>query len=210
MKQPILRSGVRYVMAGTMALLMTFVLLWGMQKLIAGGENVMTEPVKGNVLDFIRLKKDQTVVKKERKPQKPPKPKEPPPPMVAPPMQQANPNAQATKSQFAADIQTDNGLSGGLSLDSSDGDYLPIVKVAAVYPRRAQARGIEGFVVVEFVVSKTGAVKGARVVDAKPEGVFDRAALDAVAKFKYKPRVVDGVAMEVAGVQNRITFQIDG
>eukprot|EP00487_Bulimina_marginata_P011894 TRINITY_DN7823_c0_g1_i1.p1 TRINITY_DN7823_c0_g1~~TRINITY_DN7823_c0_g1_i1.p1 ORF type:complete len:115 (+),score=50.89 TRINITY_DN7823_c0_g1_i1:339-683(+) len=64
MKQPILRSGVRYVMAGTMALLMTFVLLWGMQKLIAGGENVMTEPVKGNVLDFIRLEKDQTVVEK--------------------------------------------------------------------------------------------------------------------------------------------------
>ena len=210
MKQPILRSGVRYAMAGVMALLMTFVLLWGMQKLIAGGENVMTEPVKGNVLDFIRLKQDETVTKKERKPQKPPKPKEPPPPMVEPPMQQANPNAQAAKSQFAADIQTDNGLSGGLSLDSSDGDYLPIVKVAAVYPRRAQARGIEGFVVVEFVVSKTGAVKGARVVDAKPEGVFDRAALDAVAKFKYKPRVVDGIAMEVAGVQNRITFQIDG
>ncbi len=150
------------------------------------------------------------MTKKERKPQKPPKPKEPPPPMVAPPMQQANPNAQGVKSQFAADIQSDTGLTGGLSLDSSDGDYLPIVKVAAVYPRRAQSRGIEGFVVVEFIVTKTGSVKGARVVKAEPEGVFDRAALDAVAKFKYKPRVVDGVAMEVAGVQNRISFEIDG
>ncbi len=210
MKQPILRSGIRYVIAATLALIMTFILLWGMQQLIAGGNNAMTEPVKGNVLDFIRLKQDEVVAKKERKPQKPPKPKEPPPPMVAPPMQQANPNTQGVKSQFAADIQTDTGLTGGLSLDSSDGDYLPIVKVAAVYPRRAQSRGIEGFVVVEFVVSKGGSVKGARVVDAKPEGVFDRAALDAVAKFKYKPRVVDGVAMEVAGVQNKISFEIDG
>ena len=69
---------------------------------------------------------------------------------------------------------------------------------------------IEGFVVVEFIVTKTGSVKDAQVVKAQPEGVFDRAALDAVAKFKYKPRVVDGVAMEVAGVQNRITFEIDG
>ncbi len=45
---------------------------------------------------------------------------------------------------------------------------------------------------------------------AEPEGVFDRAALDAVVKFKYKPRVVDGEAMAVAGVQNKISFEIDG
>lgn len=209
-KRPILRSGSRYILAGTLALIMTLALLWGMQTLIAGGNNAMTAAPKGNVLDFIRLKKEEALVKKERKPQKPAKPKEPPPPMNAPQMQQANPNANAVKSSFAAEIQTDMGLTGGMSLDSGDGDYLPIVKVAAIYPRRAQSRGIEGFVIVEFVVTKTGAVTNAVVVQGQPEGVFDRAALDAVAKFKYKPRVVDGVAMEVAGVQNKISFEIDG
>lgn len=206
----IVRSGSRYVIAGVLALSMTFVLLWGMQKLIAGGNDAMSAPVKGNVLDFIRLKKDEAIVKKERQVQKPAKPKEPPPQMNTPPMQQTNPNASAVKSSFAADIQADTALSGGLSLDSNDGDYLPIVKVAAVYPRRAQSRGIEGFVVVEFTVTKTGAVIDPVVVHAEPEGVFDRAALDAVVKFKYKPRVVDGVAMPVAGVQNKISFEIDG
>jgi protein TonB len=210
MSRVIIRSGARYVIAGSLALTMTFLLFLGMQALIAGGNDVMTEPAKGNVLDFIRLKQEEAVVKKERKPQKPAKPKEPPPQMTPPQMQQANPNANAVKSSFAADIQEGSGLSGGLSLDSGDGDYLPIVKVAAVYPRRAQSRGIEGFVIVEFVVTKTGAVSQAIVVKAEPEGVFDRSALDAVVKFKYKPRVVDGVAMEVAGVQNRITFEIDG
>ena len=210
MSQVIVRSSARYVIAGVSALTMTFLLLWGMQKLIAGGNEAMTAPVKGNVLDFIRLKKDETVAKKERKMQKPAKPKEPPPPMNTPPMQQSNPNANASKNSFAADIQTDVGLSGGLSLDSNDGDYLPIVKVAAVYPRRAQSRGIEGYVVVEFTVTKTGAVTNPLVVKAEPEGIFDRAALDAVVKFKYKPRVVDGVAMAVAGVQNKISFEIDG
>ena len=66
------------------------------------------------------------------------------------------------------------------------------------------------FVIVEFTVTKTGAVRDAAVVSAEPENIFDRAALDAVLKFKYKPRVVDGVAMEVAGVQNKISFAIDG
>ncbi|MGB2742202.1 MAG: energy transducer TonB [Cognaticolwellia sp.] len=181
-----------------------------MQALIAGGSEVMSEPPRGNVLDFIRLKKEQQTVKKERKPQKPAKPKTPPPPMVQPQMAQANPNAQAVSSSFSADIALDAGLSGGLSLESGDGDYLPIVKVAPIYPRRAQSRGIEGFVIVEFTVTKTGAVRDAVVVNAEPESIFDRAALDAVLKFKYKPRVVDGVAMEVAGVQNKISFAIDG
>lgn len=205
-----LQTASRYLLGLVLAVVTTIGLLWGMQALIAGGSEVMSEPPRGNVLDFIRLKKEQQTVKKERKPQKPAKPKTPPPPMVQPQMAQANPNAQEISSSFSADIALDAGLSGGLSLESGDGDYLPIVKVAPIYPRRAQSRGIEGFVIVEFTVTKTGAVRDAVVVNAEPESIFDRAALDAVLKFKYKPRVVDGVAMEVAGVQNKISFAIDG
>lgn len=200
----------RYGLSLLLAVAMTFSLLWGMQALIAGGNKAMTDAPLGNVLDFIRLKKDEVLVKKDRKPQKPAKPKEPPPPMVAPQMQQNNPNADALSTSFSADIQINSGLSGGLSLDSGDGDYLPIVKVAPIYPRRAQARGITGYVIVEFTVTKNGSVKNPVVIEANPESLFDSAAVDAVLKFKYKPRVVDGEAMEVAGVQNKITFQIDG
>ena len=95
-------------------------------------------------------------------------------------------------------------------LSSGDGEYLPIVKVAPVYPRRALQRGIEGFVIVEFTVTKQGAVRDPIVVEANPSGIFEQAAIDAAMKFKYKPRVVNGEATEVSGVQNRITFQIDG
>ena len=200
----------RYSFGLILAVVMTFLLLWSMQALITGGNNAMTEAPRGNVLDFIRLKQDETVAKKERKPQKPPKPKEPPPQMQPPQMQQANPNTDAVSTSFSADIQADTGLAGGLSLSSTDGDYLPIVKVAPIYPRRAQSRGLEGYVIVEFTVTTNGSVRDPIVIEAKPEGVFDRAALNAALKFKYKPRVVDGTATEVAGVQNKISFEIDG
>lgn len=200
----------RYLPALALAVSVTFLLLWGMQTLISGGNNALTEPPKGNVLDFIRLKKDESVQKKERKPQKPPKPETPPPQMQAPQMAKTNPNAEAMTHSFTADITADTGLGSGLSLDTGDGDYLPIVKVAPIYPRRAQSRGIEGYVIVEFTVTTTGAVRDPVVIDAKPEGIFDRAAMDAALKFKYKPRVVDGTATEVAGVQNKISFEIDG
>ncbi|NQZ82350.1 MAG: energy transducer TonB [Colwellia sp.] len=203
------KSG-RYLLGLVFSVMVTLGLLWSMQALIAGGKNVLTDAPRGNVLDFIRLKKEQQLVKKERKPQKPVKPKEPPPPMAQPKMQQSNPNANAVSTNFAANIETDIGLSNGLSLGSGDGDYLPIVKVAPIYPRRAQSRGIEGYAIVEFTVTANGSVQDPLIVESKPEGVFDRAAMDAALKFKYKPRVVDGVAMAVSGVRNKISFQIDG
>lgn len=200
----------RYSASFALAIAVTLGLLWSMQALISGGNNVLTEAPRGNVLDFIRLKKEEAIVKKDRKPQKPQKPKEPPPQMQQPQMQQANPNADAVSTSFTAEVDTSGGLTGGLSLGGGDGDYLPIVKVAPIYPRRAQSRGIQGFVIVEFTVTTNGSVRDPIVVQAEPEGVFDRAAMDAALKFKYKPRVVDGEPTEVSGVQNKISFEIDG
>ena len=111
---------------------------------------------------------------------------------------------------FGEAVAADVALDGGLALDSGDGEYLPIVKVAPVYPRRALQRGIEGYVIVEFTVTKQGSVRDPVVVEAQPQGIFERAALDAALKFKYKPRVINGEATEVSGIQNRISFEIDG
>ena len=77
-----------------------------------------------------------------------------------------------------------------------------------MYPRRAQTRGIEGYVLLEFVVTKTGAVRDPVVIESKPSGIFDRAAMNAALKFKYKPKVMNGTAIDVAGVRNRITFEL--
>ena len=46
------------------------------------------------------------------------------------------------------------------------------------------------------------------VVEADPPGIFDRAAQQAALKFKYKPKVVNGEPIDVAGVRNLITFEL--
>ena len=199
----------RYLIAILLSVATTFVIFYGMQSLIQSGEGALTEPPRGSVLYFVRVKKESAPEQKDRKPQKPPKPQEPPPPMEAPPMDAPDPNANAVTTDFAADIEADVGIQNGLSLESGDGEYLPIVKVQPIYPRRAQQRGIEGYVIVEFTVSKLGTVVNPVVVEAEPANIFDQAAINAAMKFKYKPRVVNGEPMEVAGVQNRITFKID-
>ena len=87
-------------------------------------------------------------------------------------------------------------------------NLLPIIKVAPIYPPPALAGNVEGNVLLEFAVTATGTVRDPVVLEAVPPGVFDRAALDAVAKFRYKPRVMDGEAVEVTGVRNRILFEL--
>lgn len=199
----------RYINSVLLAFFITAALFMAMRTLIIGSEAKLTEPAKGRVIDFVRLKRDETVQKKQRKPQKPPKPEEPPPEMEQPQMQSQDMANTNSSLAFAANLDVDSGIEGGLALESGDGEYLPIVKVAPIYPRRALSRGIEGYVIVEFTVTKQGTVRGPVVIEAQPEGVFNQSAIEAAKKFKYKPRVIDGQATEVAGVQNKITFKMN-
>lgn len=184
-------------------------LFLGMRYLIVNDDNVLEDGPQGRVIDFVRLKKDESIQSKKRKPKKPPKPQDEPPPIDQTLMQSQDLVADSVGIGFTAEVSSSKKLSAGLALQSGDGEYLPIVKVAPIYPRRALSRGIEGYVIVEFTVTKKGSVANPVVVDAKPKGIFDLAAKDAARKFKYKPRVIDGVATEVTGVQNKITFKMN-
>jgi TonB family protein len=93
----------------------------------------------------------------------------------------------------------------GTGMGRRDSEYLPIVKPAPVYPPRALASGIEGFVVVRYTVTTTGETGNLEVIESTSE-IFDRAALAAVAKFKYVPRTIEGTPIEVAGVTSRVDF----
>ena len=200
----------RLVVAILLAAFVTLALFFLMQSLIQSGDSALTDAPKGSVLDFVRVKKEQAVQKKDRKPKKPPKPKEPPPDMAPPQMDAPSPASATGGMDFGADVAADVSLDGGLALESGDGEFLPIVRVAAVYPRRALQRGIEGYVDIEFTVSKLGSVIQPKVIQASPEGIFEQAALDATLKYKYKPRVVNGEPMEVSGVEVRVKFELGG
>lgn len=83
------------------------------------------------------------------------------------------------------------------------------MRVNPLYPARAQARGIQGWVLVEFTVTKLGTTKDIVVVDADPRGHFEHAATSAVKKYRYKPRIENGVAVDRPGVQLVILFAIE-
>ncbi len=182
----------------------TFGLLFVMQLLIATGEEAFTDEDRVRLDDFVRVERNEIIETKKQKPEKPPEP-ELPPDMPEPQNSNQFDNSMAV-SISAPTTQVNLNVSG-VGFGVSDGEYLPIVKVAPVYPSRALSRGLEGYVIVQFTVTQAGAVKDVFVVEST-SSLFERAAVEAAYKFKYKPRVIDGVAVEVPGVQNKITFEI--
>lgn len=196
---------VRYVLGVALGAVVTFLLFLLMQALIKSDRSPFDDQVTGKLIDFVRLQDDVDVQVRQRKPTPPPPPDEPPPDMPKPDF---DTSTNSTGVEIGAvNVSVDLNV-GGVGGFSSDGEYLPIVKVAPVYPRRAQTRGIEGYVLLEFVVTRTGAVRDPVVIEAKPPGIFDSAAINAALKFKYKPKVVNGEPIDVAGVRNLITFEL--
>lgn len=88
-------------------------------------------------------------------------------------------------------------------------DCLPSRRVAPTYPKRAIERGIEGYVVLEFTVNETGSVIDPAVVESEPAGIFDRSAIQAASKFKYRPRVDDGKSVRTEGVRHRFEYKLE-
>lgn len=63
----------------------------------------------------------------------------------------------------------------------------PLNKPAPEYPERALDANVEGSVRIAVTVAPDGRVIEATVIDSSPEGWFEKAALDAVKKWKYRP-----------------------
>ena len=197
----------RYVFSIVVGVIVTLSLLFVMQLLIASGKTALTKPRDRAQLDFVRVKRNENLNTEDFTPDKPPPPPEVPPETPPQEMDNIDPNAP-TINIAPPSVSADTNIGGPCGMNIAEGDYLPIVRVAPVYPARALSRGLEGYVDLSFTVTSAGTVQDP-IVMFSTSSLFERAATRAVLKFKYKPRVVDGVPVDVPGVKTRISFQIE-
>jgi len=198
----------RYAFSVAVGVVVTISLLFIMNILIVTGKQALTKPRERAQLEFVRVKRNESLNVEDFTPEKPPKPPETPP--ETPPQDIDNIDPDAPSIAISAPTVTaDTNIGGPGGMNIAEGDYLPIVRVAPVYPARALSRGLEGYVDLAFTVTTAGTVKDPMVIQST-SSLFERAAIRAVLKFKYKPRVVDGVPVDVPNVKTRITFKIEG
>ncbi len=200
------RNTIRLAIGAALAIPVAGGLFFIMQYLIATADLKLDEGKSRKVADIHMPERQIETNLAEEKPDKPEDPEEPPPDVETPQLEM---EVDVEMVNLAPSAQVDIAIEGSGGLSATDGEYLPIVKVAPIYPRRAQSRGIEGYCIVEYTVTRSGSIRDPAVVDCQPPGIFERASLQASLKFKYKPRVVDGEPIEVAGVQNKFTYELE-
>ncbi len=209
-----MNSAIRYAIAVVLAIVVTLVTFYIMHTLIsgAGGDREQLDPPPG--IRFGPVEIDETVEHRDRRrPPPPPPPEEPPPP---PDMEIAQMEQQVQEMPSLDMPDLDLSMTGtGPFLGSmtqadrtAEGDVVPLVRIQPQYPRDAAVAQIEGYVRIEFTIDKTGSVRSPRVIESRPPRVFDREAIRAILRWKFKPRVSDGVAVERQATQT-IEFNLD-
>ena len=205
----------RFLLSAMLAIAVTFGLFLFMHKLVSSGDSGREdmEAIAGIHFGPVEIP-DDVNTKNRRIPKKPPPPKNPPPP----PKMQIAKQDQVVQEMPKLDMPNlDVPLSGGEGIfignfqqvdKTAEGDIIPVVVIRPMYPREAAISGIEGWVKVEFTITEVGTVKDPEVVAAEPVRVFNREAIRAILKWKFKPRVVDGVAVERRATQI-IDFSLD-
>jgi protein TonB len=165
-------------------------------------------------IDFVRLRRDSRVESLERRKPPPPPPKPPPPPAK---MRVETASVSASSSGFAMpNVNLNANVTGGTFLGQMgsggsaifDGDIIPLQRIPPQYPRDAARNGITGWVQLEVLVNPDGSVRSAKVIDSKPKGLFEAAAVQAVLRWKFKPKVVNGQPVEQKGAQ-KIEFNLN-
>jgi|TARA_X000000368_G_scaffold294242_1_gene234092 protein TonB len=183
----------------TASLVLTISIFYIMQWLIDVGD-VELDNTSIKIADVTMPERELELLMDMERPQE-----DEPPPETMPPEFDMTPPAEVDSSAARPNL----GFKGKKAGVFADGSYVPIFQVPPVYPRRALERGIEGCVMLKFTVTKVGSTRDPSVEWAVPPGIFDRAAMRSALKYKYKPQIRDGEAIEVPNVRTVVIFKIE-
>lgn len=186
-----------------------------MNTLISGGRGQQGAATAGQIVDLIHVQEEEIVQTRRRvRPKKPPPPKDPPPP----PKLKVSSEAKPQKNPMRIDLPKIDvsGASGSGPFigtwepgdPAAEGEAVPIVRIDPQYPREALMDGTEGYVKFEVLIGPEGSVLDVKVTEAAPGRIFVRNAVRAVRRWKFKPRVVDGVPVE-RWAKTSIVFALD-
>jgi len=199
----------RIATAVGLGLVTTFGLFWVMQALV-GVTGELKEGRTGPRVEFVRLKRDTTPETKKREPPRREKPDQPPPPPEMNMAKAMNPSDAVGDIIPMVDTGVELEKATSLGAGGGDRDVVPLVRVDPDYPPRARQRRIEGYVDLEFTIGPVGTVENLRVIGAHPPSVFDRAALRAVRRWRYNPKMENGAPVSRPGVRVRLRFELGG
>ena len=183
---------------------MTFVAFAFMQYLISGEQRAPVKPGGDIIVEIFQAPEDSKVRHIQKIQPPPPMPKVP---QKAPPLDTSADPVLAI-SDFTPVTIDDFGGDINNTINRPTGDATPIVRINPKYPTTAARDGIEGWVQLSFSISPTGEVIDPVVINAEPKRTFDREAIRAIKRWKYRPKVIEGVAQLQTGQTVQLDFKL--
>jgi len=183
---------IRFASASLLATIVTLGLFYVMNMMVTSEISVTERSAATNIVNFIKLKTETQVQNKKRQKE------------ITDPHTTMIPARPAINTLSDTVIKSPVGLKipapkfsnfsikgspviGEIGPDSTDGTLIPVSRIAPQYPRKAAQKMLEGWVELEFTVAPDGSVIDIKVLNAKPDRVFNRAAIKAISQWKFKP-----------------------
>ncbi len=202
----------RVLKAGALGIAISFSLFYLMSQLISGGQSIKKSDDSENFIEFVRVKRDNNVQERKRQlPKKPPEPKKPPPPqkLAVAADQPSKPQMNMNLPKMSTSLKGNGPYLGAAGSGGSGSAVTPIVRIEPQYPRKAAMQGTQGWVLLSFDITETGAVDNVQVLKSQPRRVFDMAAKRALLKWKYKPQMEDGKPVVKRGETVQLDFKLE-
>ncbi|NOU52334.1 TonB family protein [Pseudoalteromonas sp. JBTF-M23] len=176
------------VLGGTAMTAAAFVF---MQQLVSQDEIRIPVPKPIIDIELGQVKKDTPAEEKPKLPE-PPKMQRPPTKVVnnTPPTTEIS-----TATPFTPQVPVPKMTLSPPTMMATEGGATPIVRAEPKYPITAARDGIQGWVKLAFSISPNGEVIDVNVLDAEPKRVFERAAITALKRWKYRPKIENGQAV---------------
>jgi len=191
----------------SLASIVTFGLFVFMAYLINSDEVVTTKSLPPVLVDVYQTPDEKLVAEIKNKLPEPPQPKEPmPKPTTA---IEENLTGDGLKNIDIKVKVPSNTLKINDIAMAPDHDARPIVRISPKYPITAARDGIEGWVKLAFDINKVGAVVNITIIDSSPKRMFDRAAKQALKKWKYKAKSMNGNYVYQANQTVQLDFKMN-
>ncbi|WP_068547144.1 energy transducer TonB [Thalassotalea crassostreae] len=177
-----------------------------MASLVAPSGSAIVEPDDFQVIEFVEARKDSDVTPKQQKLPPPPEMITKAPPTEIVPTETTPGGFEVTIPgiiETGASVET---LSIGGAVDR---DARPLVRVAPKYPSVALRDGKQGWVQLSFSITKSGSVSDVKVIAAQPKRIFNKEAIKALKKWKYKAKFIDGEPIKQENLTVQLDFNID-
>lgn len=207
----------RFGAASGIGLLLTAAVFLLLERLVNPDHHSLTSSPSLPLVELVRVREEPQLQRKERvKPKKPKPEKQPPKPKIripAPKVKAMPQQIQTPKLDFPLDLSATNGLNDALVSAGGDGrvvnaNVMPLVHIEPVYPKRAKMLHKEGYVILEYRITRQGTVADIEVMESEPEGLFESAARKALSKWKFRPKMDAGRAVE-QWARVRINFDLE-